>query len=219
MLLVLGAIAAIALGVTSARPTPSTTIASERVMLDTPVSELSHANPVGGDGLGARTTILGNLVASGPAQARIARAAGVPRARFVALAPSTLPEVASPLARAAEAAGSATPERYVLKIGVDPGLPLVIFDALAPSRREARAILDAAVQSLSDAAGPDSRRVVTEPLGEAQTRVIRGSSGRVRAVALAVVAFALWCGCVVLLAALRSSALSARTTTATKPAR
>jgi hypothetical protein len=218
-LVALGAVLAIAIAVTSAKPAASTAVASERVMLDTPVSELSHASPVGADGLGARTTILGNQVASAPAQARIAQAAGIPRVKFVAMAPSTLPLVASPLARAAETAWATTPERYVLRISIDPALPLVIFDALAPTRREATAILKASVQELTDLSASDSRRVVTEPLGESQTRVIPGSTGRVRALALAFVAFALWCGCVVLFSALRSSALPGLATTATKPAR
>jgi hypothetical protein len=217
---VAGAAVAVALGLMSTHPTPNTVVASTDVMLDTPVSSLSHASPPGADALLARATWLGNLTATDSSQQAIAHAAGLaPSAVSVLVAGADRPTLATPLARSATDSEAARPEPYRVVIRLNPTLPLISIDALAPRRSQALSLSDATVGALRTAAAPESRRVVVDDVSRPQTRVISGSSGRVRSLALSVTAFLLWCGLVVLWAALSSPSRQAVTATATNPAR
>lgn len=215
-----GAVAAVALGAMSAKETPETAIASASLMLDTPVSQLSHAAPEGADSLVARATLLANLAVTERVRTRIAAEAGVqPSDLAIVSGTSSEPLMPTALATAATDADAARPEKYVVVVRSEELVPLLSIDVLAPNRRTGVTLADAAVRTLKMAAAPDVRRDVVEPLGPAHTRVISGSSGRFRAFSLAIAAFAIWCGCLALASAVGSRRLAPFTTTATKPAR
>jgi hypothetical protein len=247
LLVALGAAVALALALALAgKAAPDRGVASVDVLVDTPVSQLSHAAPPGADGLIARAILFGNLLATDRAQARIARDARVPPNELaVIMRSAATPILPSALAVHAAEAAAARPEKYVVMVHVDSTVPLVRVDALAPEPRGAVRLADAVTNAMETAAAPDFRRVVVNPVGRPQARVIPGSSGRVKALGAAIVVFALWCGCVVFASVLwrrayaptntrsgvsalddsvwtgvgASRSLPAPTTTATKPAR
>lgn len=194
----LGCVVAVAVGLTVGRAAPDTAIASGGLMLDTPVSQLSHASPVGADSLTARAILLGNLLATRPMEAKIASAAGLPRDNVAVIAGSSrMPTIPTALARHATDAVAARPEKHVVVVQVEEPLPLVSIEALAPDRRSAVALAGAATRVAQEAAASDSRRIVVESVGPAEVRVVSGSSGRTKALAASIVMIALWCGGVV----------------------
>lgn len=194
----LGCVLAVAVALTLGRATPRTAIASGGLMLDTPVSQLSHAAPVGADSLTARAIMLGNLLATRPMEAKLARAAGLPGDDVaVIVGSSRMPTIPTALARHATAAIAARPERHLVVVHVEEPLPLVSIEALAPDRPSAVRLAGAATRVAQDAAAADARRVVVESVGPAEVRLIAGSSGRIKALAASIVVFALWSGGVV----------------------
>jgi hypothetical protein len=198
LVVALGCVAAVAVGLTLARGTPDTAIASGALMLDTPVSQLSHASPLGADALAARAIMLGNLLATRPMEAKIAHAAGEPVDDVaVIVGSSRMPTIPTAFARHATDGIAARPEKHVVIVDIEEPLPLVSIEALAPDRRSAVGLVGAATRVAQDAAAPDSRRVVVESVGPAEARLVPGSSGRIKAVAAAIVVFALWSGGVV----------------------
>lgn len=194
----LGCVVAVVVALTLGKPTPGTVIASGGLMLDTPVSQLSHAAPLGADSLTARAILLGNLLATRTMEARIAGAAGLPRDDVaVIVGSSRIPTIPTALARHATDAIAARPEKHLVVVDVEEPLPLVSIEALAPDRRSAVELEGAATRVAQGAAAADSRRVVVESVGPAEVRLIPGSSGRVKALAASIVVFALWSGGVV----------------------
>ena len=154
-------------------------IASARTLIDTPASQVVDLNPKGADTLNARASLLANLMVSTPVKSIIARDAGVPPDRLVAIAPTapgsggpTVPTTLSQ--KAAEA--SKTPGAYLLTLQSDETLPIISVDAQAPTAAAAARLANAATTGLRDylrsVAGaqnlPAGRQIVVSGLGGAQ---------------------------------------------------
>lgn len=198
VLVTLGAVAALAAGLLAGGGSPDAALASARMVLDTPVSQLAASAPRGADNLARRAAVLGNLLATEPARARIARQAGVPRDQLAVVnASARFPALPTTLAlRATEAAGAErTP--YTVSVAIDELLPVVSIDVLAPDRRAATRVAEATAGALRAAAAQEADHVVVSMSGATQAREVPGSVGRVKALGLALATFALWCGCVV----------------------
>jgi len=154
-------------------------IASARMLIDTPASQVVDLNPKGADTLNARASLLANLMVSAPVKSIIARDAGVPADRLIAIAPTAPgsggPTVPTTLSQKASEA-SKTPGAYLLTLQSDETLPIVSIDAQAPTAAAAARLANAATTGLRDylrsVAGaqnlPATRQIVVSGLGGAQ---------------------------------------------------
>ncbi|MGZ5331014.1 MAG: hypothetical protein ACXWFH_06880 [Solirubrobacterales bacterium] len=175
-------------------------IASSRILVDTPSSQVVNVEPRGLETLGVRASVLANVMTEGEIKTIIATDAG--------LDPSELGagvefEGALP-ADLSRAAGD--PEAHVLtaRTATDPDgvpLPIIEIEAQAPDSAAAVRLADAAVAGLggylaSKAANesvPNARRLQVTGLGAPQVRQeIRGPK---RVVALGLAVFVFLCGC------------------------
>jgi hypothetical protein len=159
-------------------------VASARMLIDTPDSQVVDLNPKGADGLGSRANLLANLMASSPVKAIIAKHAGLNPKQLIAIAPSMTggPQVPTLLSQRA-AASASNPESYILTLRSDEVLPIISVDAQAPDAEHAARLADAATTGLRDylksvAAAqnvPNARQLVISTLGAAQSAdVVRG---------------------------------------------
>jgi hypothetical protein len=158
-------------------------LASARILIDTPDSQVVDLNPKGADALSSRASLLANLMASSPVKAIIARDAGVPASRLVAVAPSATGATApTPLSQAASKSSNVA-DVYLLTMQADETLPIIAIQAQAPDAEQAARLANAATTGLRDylrsVAGaqnvPAARQVVISGLGAAQAAdVVRG---------------------------------------------
>ena len=158
-------------------------LASARILIDTPDSQVVDLNPKGADALSSRASLLANLMASSPVKAIIARDAGVPASQLVAVAPSATGATApTPLSQAASKSANVA-DVYLLTMQADETLPIIAIQAQAPDAEQAARLANAATTGLRDylrsVAGaqnvPAARQVVISGLGAAQAAdVVRG---------------------------------------------
>jgi hypothetical protein len=158
-------------------------LASARILIDTPDSQVVDLNPKGADALSSRASLLANLMASSPVKAIIARDAGVPASQLVAVAPSATGATApTPLSQAASKSANVA-DVYLLTMQADETLPIIAIQAQAPDAEQAARLANAATSGLRDylrsVAGaqnvPAARQVVISGLGAAQAAdVVRG---------------------------------------------
>ena len=174
--------------------------ASSRILIDTPNSQVVTVEPRGLDTLGARASVLANVMTEGEVKTIIAGAAGLHPNELHAGVESAgvLPADLS--------AAAANPKAYVLTAhtATDPDnvpLPIIEIEAQAPDSAAAVRLADAAVAGLhsylaSKAANesvPNERRLQVTGLGAPQVdQDIRGPK---RIVALGVAVFLFLCAC------------------------
>jgi hypothetical protein len=186
-------------------------VASARMLIDTPDSQVVDLSPKGADGLGTRANLLANLMASSPVKAIIAKNAGLDPETLVAIAPSTTggPQVPTLLSQRA-AASASNPEAFVLTLRADEALPIISVDAQAPDAEHAARLANAATTGLRDylksvAAAqnvPNARQLVISTLGPAQSaNMVRGPR-RLIAIMAAIFIFAFACGSVIMVSGL-----------------
>ena len=166
-------------------------VASARVLVDTPDSQVVDLNPKGADPtLSSRATLLANLMASSPVKIIIARDAGVPPQAFVAVAPVRDGPTRSPRRTPADDEHGADTD-----IQTEDALPIIAVSAQAPTAEQAARLANAAGTGLRDylrsVAGaqnvPAARQVYLEPrrgpVGRRRPR--RGRHDRLRSFGLA----------------------------------
>ncbi len=171
-------------------------IASTRILVDTPDSQVVDVAPKGSDTLGLRANLLANLMSTGEVKGKIARRAGLRPGQLLAVAQSAdeVPEVFTSAERGSRAHLLLT--RPVTNSQGEP-LPIVEVEAQAPDAASAARLASAAVGGLgayldSKAANEDvdqARRLEVAGLGAPQVREeVRGSPGLVALAAAALVA-------------------------------
>lgn len=179
-------------------PVPPSGLASTRVMVDTPRSELLANAPSGMDTLSWRTTLLAMLLGTARPRDQLARAMHVPVSQIAVIdGELTSPVKPATLPVAAIQAASSTTEHYVLTVGTDDTLPIIGVQASAPNRAGAARLAQAAVQVLQAGVSPQttarvqglSVRQVDPILAEEKP----GSAGRTTMALSGVVVFVLWC--------------------------
>jgi hypothetical protein len=155
-------------------------IASARLLVDTPESQVVEVAPEGSDGTGVRANLLANLMVEGEIKAVIAKRAG--------LRPDQLEGVSKTTAAPAAGAEPPDPRGYVLTTDVlssadGDRLPIIEIEAQAPDAEKAATLADAAITGLrghldSKAAVEqvaDADRLRLNSLGAPQARnVVRG---------------------------------------------
>jgi hypothetical protein len=175
-------------------------VASGRVVVDTPHSQLLNAGPTGADTLPWRARMLADLTGSQPVTNQIARGAGIPAKSLVAVVQHlTVPEVATPLSVSALEAGEAGSQPHVVAVGLsDERLPIISIDTRAPDRAGAARLVTATVNALRGlASGPNAgaglQTLLVESMGPALTKDFAGASGRLARIGTFGGAFGLWC--------------------------
>jgi hypothetical protein len=202
-----GGVVALAIGLALTRGAVSRIgVASVRIVLDTPQSQLLNANPVGMATLEWRADLLADAGASDDVRGRVAGAMGIPAQSLVITAPSRLiPTIPVSLPAHALDAAAASPVRYQLAIQAASGLPIVGIDARAPTRAEAARLATEAVRALQarakeDRPTNDTQDFSVEPVGAVNGREIVDKPRKVMAAAGVVVVFGLWCTAVTFVA-------------------
>jgi capsular polysaccharide biosynthesis protein len=205
ILVLLGALAAVALGVMAAGgETTRSGTASTRVVVDTEKSELIYQNPSGHDTLRWRADLLADLLASGPLREQVATQAGI-RAKELAvvLPPLAVPVVPSTLPSRASKVANSVLDKYILTVHVDDVAPIISIEAAAPSRRAAARLAGAASATLQKTGTPAQvtrgiQGLAIESAGPVQSKEIVKKPKLVLGFALVVCLFCAWCGAIAL---------------------
>jgi hypothetical protein len=183
-------------------------IASARILVDTPNSQVVEVAPEGSDSLGVRANLLASLMVDGDVKEAIARRAGLPAEKLISLTDAVT-------APAAAAVKPPTKDDFVINTHVVTNtggaeLPIIEVEAQAPNRESAAKLGNAAVEGLRDylssKAGmqrvADQDRLQVTGLGAPQaTTAVRGPSLMTGMLA-SIVVFLLGCAAIVAASAL-----------------
>jgi hypothetical protein len=208
----LGVVIAAAIAFMSAQGASRTVgVALQRLVLDTPKSQLLNADPKGVDSLAWRAAVLSEMTATGSVEERIARDMGVPvRSIGVISMNLTDPEVEWPLTSAAQKAEAEAGEPYLVAVGVDERLPLISVATRAPGRAGAvrlakvtTAVLMAAASAPPSAVAPQG--LVVETIGRPRTKEVVDGPRRLVAVLVFGVLLSLWCVGIALVSRIRDA--------------
>jgi hypothetical protein len=188
-------------------------IASTRVLVDTPGSQVVNVNPKGSETLGERASLLASLMVEGEIKASIAKRAGLNPKDLLATTESTVESAnAAPEDARAARVGTASADYSLttrVLINTDGAqLPLVEVEAEAPNTAAAAKLADAAVTGLSDALDrkateedTDSQdRLTVSPLGSPRIEEATRGPGLTLALAAAIAVFLAGCGAILLVA-------------------
>lgn len=181
-------------------------IASARILVDTPNSQVVEVAPKGSETLGSRANVLANLMVDGEVKDAIAREAGLRSEQLVAGSLST---------GGAEEQQTLDKSSFSLTTGVVLNsdmaeLPIIRVEAQAPDTERAIALADAAVTGLGNYLDSraksqridDTRRLQVSGLGRAQGHEAARGNGKVAAIAAAVFVFVSGCVAILLISAL-----------------
>jgi hypothetical protein len=201
----LGIVLAVAVAVLADRgETTVTGLSSMRVVVETPRSQLVDAAPPGSAAIQVRSELLGDLVATTPVMAQIAKGAGIAPSELTVVDPTlNRPVVATPLPTAAAQAAAGQVQPYVVTINVpDDTLPIVELDATAPDTRKAAHLIRAAVAALKTVAAPAGSTPATtltvRAVDAPRTKNIVKAPRHMIAVIAAFLTVVLWCAGIVL---------------------
>jgi hypothetical protein len=195
-------------------------LATARVLVDTPQSQVIRVDPKGSDTLGLRASVLANLMVEGEAKDAIARRAGLKPKKLKAVSASaTTVDESSSEPQPVSTAFPDDPDVHMIRTRVitNPDgeqLPIIETDVQAPNAASATKLANATVTGLTDyldkraAADEDvdeRRRLRVSGLGSAQATVAARGPGRAVAVAAAIVIFLAGCAIILLVSALARS--------------
>lgn len=184
-------------------------VASARILVDTPDSQVVDLDPRGAEVLAARASLLANVLATGPVKTMVAQSADVPVDRFAAVARSAVDPTAP--APAGEGAAPRVPkDGYSLISDADETLPIISIDTQAPTAKQAAALADGTVVGLraylksvaSRQEIPGARQIVVTQMGPAQTATVLRGPRRLAAFAAVIVIFLLSCAAILAAAGL-----------------
>jgi hypothetical protein len=183
-------------------------VATARILVDTPASQVVDVAPKGSDVLGGRATLLANLMVEGEIKSAIATKAGVDPAKLVGVSDSGA-VTGVPADAPSDPRGFQLGTHVLTTAGGD-SLPIIQVDAQAPDAAGAQRLATSAVQGLreyldSKAAVervPDAQRLRVSGLGEAQGRLAVRGPRLAFGVAATIFVFLLCCGAILMGAAL-----------------
>jgi hypothetical protein len=183
-------------------------VATIRILVDTPSSQVVEVSPKGSDTLGMRANLIASLMVDGVFKAAIAKRAGVAPNKLVGIAEN-------------DDAADAEPKGPLPKRGVDVlrtrviqdldgnQLPIIEIETHATGAADAGTLANAAVEGLRDYLDtqaateqvPDARRLRVNGLGRAQESDIARGPSLVVAFGIGLVVF--FTGCLLLLGGVR----------------
>ena len=202
-LIAVGAILAIGVGALASQGSKEVVgLASTRVVIDTPRSQLVDPAPRGADTLSGRAALLADLASTERSTARIARAADVsPGELLVANPQLSVPTLPTPLPEKAAPAAASVREPHVVLLRWDEALPIVTIDTRAPDARRAESLSVAAVAELERLAQPadarDTDGLAVETLAPVRAHEVVRGPRRAMALAAALIVLTLWCGALI----------------------
>jgi hypothetical protein len=183
--------------------------ATARILVDTPSSQVIEVAPKGSETLGARASLLANLMAQGEVKAAIARRSGVPVNRLFVVTPGAIdPQEVTPQQQSDPTADLLSVDVMTNDAGEE--LPIIDVDAQAPTAVGAARLADSAVAGLQDylnskAAAervPEAHRLRVRGLGGAQGRYISRGPGVALALVAVIFIFGFLCSMLLLFLAL-----------------
>lgn len=183
-------------------------VATTRLGIDTPVSQLVAASDPEVDNLGWRSEVFANLMTTRASREAIARAAGVDPAELEVVNPLLdVPVVPGTLPRRATT-GIAPSAPNVLIVAVRSPLPFVRLESSAPTRDRAERLLRAGAQQLTELAATPPAMRQAQPIvvkrGEIDSREIADGGSARRALLVALMAYGAWCALCLLLGRARA---------------
>jgi len=210
VVLLLGAMAAVAMGIAAggylpvgplASPERRSAIATAEIQIDTRRPLAADLRAIGAT-IADQSVMLSERLAADDTRALIARRAGVPVRDLVVLSSRTAIEGRStPVARAAVDAASSVQSRFRLTLSSMSDAPIILVAAAAPDRRTAARLASAAADALElviDAPETVKKRLMVKPLADPQTAaVVTGGPKPLLAVLAALFGFVGWCWCAV----------------------
>jgi len=180
-------------------------VATARILVDTPESQVIEIAPKGSETLGARANLLANLMIEGDVKDSIAATVGLSPRKLIAGTESVgeLPEAV------ADATSDPRAHTLVTRLVPNPSgepLPIIEVEAQAPAAGEAADLAAAAVNGLDEYLDskaavdqvPDARRLEVAALGAPQAR--EDERGPRRMIALAAALFVFLVGCALTIA-------------------
>jgi hypothetical protein len=184
-------------------------IATARILVDTPRSQVVEVDPKGSETLGSRASVLANLMIDGELEADIAKRAGLDPKKLIAVTQAAGgPETAPALKR----------DSFALTTGVLMNsdlaqLPIIKIETQAPTPKQAAKLANATVEALSDyldqKAATDNiandRRLRVSGLGPAEVREAQRGPGMMMGIGIAMFLFVAGCTVILMLSALRRS--------------
>jgi hypothetical protein len=179
-------------------------VATQRLVLDTPKSQLLNADPKGADTLPWRAAMLSEMTATGSVEERIARSFGVPARNIGVISMKlTNPQVESPLTMTALKAEAEADEPYLVGVGFDERLPLISVATAARLAEVTTAALMAAASAPYGAVAPQG--LVVETIGRPRTREVVDGPRRLVAVVIFGILLSLWCVGIALVSRIRDA--------------
>jgi hypothetical protein len=177
-----------------------------RVLVDTPAPLLATSVAKGADTVVQRTVLLAALMGSSRTAAAIARLAGVPYRQLAVVGPALDPVTVDsyspagqfPLSASTAAAVAGGLERFVVELTPVSTEPIISVGTSAPTAREATALAQATVATLtstSAAASGGDRTLRIESIDPVRAAPVRSasSSHHMLGAALAFAVFLVWC--------------------------
>jgi hypothetical protein len=150
-------------------------VATARILVDTPASQVVDVAPKGSDSLGVRATLLSNLMVDGVVKSVIAKRAGIPEAKLSGIADSADGPSAG--------ASKPDPRGYSLATTVlvttkGDSLPIIEITAQGPDARAAQKLANASIDGLREYLDskavaeqvPDAQRLRVSGLGVPQAQ-------------------------------------------------
>jgi hypothetical protein len=175
-------------------------VATTRVLIDTPSSQVVDVSPKGSDTLGVRANLIASLMVDGVFKDAIAARAGLRPDQLVGISRNDAdqPESPSPPTR-----GNVLTTRLLSNVDGDQ-LPIVEIDTQAADATRAAALANAAVAGLREYLDgraaveqvPAARRLRVSGLGPAQASLVTRGPSRGLALVIVIVVFALGCALV-----------------------
>jgi hypothetical protein len=172
--------------------------ATTQVLIDTPTSQIADTNSQSAPNIYNQANLLADVMATAPVQHAIAAQLHIPLSALTVVPPPSsivMPIRATPLALASEK--SAAANTWKLAIAVDPSLPIVAFDAVAPTPQAAQQLASDAVTVLRNQVAAtaeaqhiaSAHRLVVNVIDPPTSRALVTGPRKLYVVALTVVAF------------------------------